>query len=439
MLERIKGWIWKKPIGFDWHQYVQTTIKLKRQKRRQRVVDAGQAAIDQAQVAAAKVAAGSLAAGAAAKDGAKAAANSAGQVAVASIQQTPAALAWLLGPAAAVLGRVMGAIYAILAQPAVAGPIAIAGSIALISGLFRLSGGAGHEAWIPLGIGAALLAASLPALAGRMGFNPGRTFRFKLPPAPPVPSFNKRSGIALAGAAVLVGGLGYIATRSGSPLTTIASNATTPSLVAKPSIEARQMQALTGDTIKLDGRIVRLSGIEAPDLQQLCTQGASKRWKCGEAAQSALERLARGKTVRCIVASTEPSGRALATCTVDGRDLAAEVLKAGHVFSTSGYFGAYASLEAEAKRGKAGLWSGEAERPADYRTRLWEAAAKSAPDGCPIKAHLTQAGKIYVLPWASDYARVTIRATRGDRWFCSEQDATAAGFRSDGLKSGARG
>jgi endonuclease YncB( thermonuclease family) len=432
MFERIKGWIWKRPIGFDWHQYVQTTIKLKRQQRRQRVVDAGQAAVDQAQAAAGKVAAGSLAAGAAAKDGAKAAANTAGQIAVSSIQQTPAALAWLLGPVAALAARVTRPLYAILARPAVAGPLVVAGLIAVISGLARWSAGSLHEAWMPLGIGAALLAAGLPALAGQMGFNPGRTFRFKMPPGPPVPALNVRSGLALAGAALLVGGLGYVATRSGAPLTSLATTATSPSLTAKPTIEARQMQALSGDTIRLDGRTVRLSGIEAPDRQQVCTQGASKRWKCGETAQVALERLGRGKSVRCVVASTEPSGRSLATCTVDGRDLAADLLKDGHVFSSSGYFGAYASLESEAKRNKAGLWAGEAERPADYRTRLWEAAAKSAPDGCPIKAHVTQGGKVYVLPWASDYARVTIRATRGDRWFCSEQDAAAAGFKLGG-------
>lgn len=429
MFERIKGWIWKKPVGFDWHQYVQTTIKLKRQKRRQRVVDAGKIAVDQAQGAAAKVAAGSLAAGVAAKDGAKAAANSAGQLAVSSIQQTPAALSWLLGPAAGLAGRMMRPLYAILARPAVAGPLAIAGLIALISGLVRFNGAAGHEAWMPLGTGAVLLAASLPALAGQMGFNPGRTFRFKMPPGPPAPSLNKRSALALAGAAALVGGLGYIATRTGSPLTALATSATTLSLAAKPTIEGRQMQALTGDTLRLDGRTVRLSGIEAPDQQQLCTHGAAKRWKCGEAAQAALERLARGKSVRCQVASTEPSGRNLATCAVDGRDLAADLLKAGHVFSTSGYFGAYASLEAEAKRGKTGVWAGDAERPADYRTRLWDTAAKSAPDGCPIKGHVTASGKSYILPWSGEYARVTVRATRGDRWFCNEQDAVSAGFK----------
>ena len=58
--------------GFEWHKYVRTTIKLKREQRRQRVLDARRAAVHQAGAAGVALAAGSRAAGAAAWDGAKA-------------------------------------------------------------------------------------------------------------------------------------------------------------------------------------------------------------------------------------------------------------------------------------------------------------------------------------------------------------------------------
>jgi endonuclease YncB( thermonuclease family) len=431
MLERIKGWIWKKPTGFDWHQYVQTTIKLRREQRRQRVVDAGHAAVDQAQAAAARVAAGSLAAGVAAKDGAIAAASSAGQMAASSLQQTPEVMARWLGPPARLSARLLRPIARAISEPSVAGPLAIAGAIALVSGLTKwVQTGSIHEAWMPLGVGTGLLMLCLPSLARSMGFDPGRTFRYRTPRLPN-PALGTRPAIALGLATLAVLGLGTLAVRmfpSGPAATALTTSQPKPTLTAKPIIEARGAQAMTGDTLRLDGRVVRLSGIEAPDRQQLCARGAAKRWRCGETAQSALERAARGKTVRCVVASTDATSRSLATCTVDGRDLAAELLKEGHVFSTSGFFGSYASLESEAKKAKVGLWAGDAERPADYRTRLWDAAKQSAPDGCPIKA-LAQSSKTYVLPWSSDYSRTNVRATRGDRWFCSEQDAVAAGFK----------
>src|SRR6476661_4564427 len=58
--------------GFEWHKYVRTTIKLKREQRRQRIVDARRAAVHQAGEAGVALAAGSRAAGAAAVDGARA-------------------------------------------------------------------------------------------------------------------------------------------------------------------------------------------------------------------------------------------------------------------------------------------------------------------------------------------------------------------------------
>ena len=38
--------------------------------------------------------------------------------------------------------------------------------------------------------------------------------------------------------------------------------------------------------------------------------------------------------------------------------------------------------------------------------------------------------KTYLMPWDADYARATIRPGRGDRWFCGEQEAQTAGFKS---------
>jgi hypothetical protein len=35
-----------------------------------------------------------------------------------------------------------------------------------------------------------------------------------------------------------------------------------------------------------------------------------------------------------------------------------------------------------------------------------------------------------VVPGARDYERVRVLTSRGDRWFCSEQDATSAGFKA---------
>ena len=77
-----------------------------------------------------------------------------------------------------------------------------------------------------------------------------------------------------------------------------------------------------------------------------------------------------------------------------------------------------------------GLWNGEAERPGTYRARTWEEAKRAAPDGCPIKGQVAGGARVYVLPWSPEYGRVRVSRARGDRWFCSEKEAIAAGWRA---------
>jgi endonuclease YncB( thermonuclease family) len=207
------------------------------------------------------------------------------------------------------------------------------------------------------------------------------------------------------------------------------------SLSSLPGLGGDRLQGraavLSGDTLRVGGRAVRLSGIDAPELDQNCGGNhRGRRWRCGVAAQNALDALARGRTVLCNIAGSDDSGHPLAICHLGDKDLAAEMVRRGHAFAGAGLFSSYRRLEAEARSAKRGVWrTALVERPADYRARTWEAAKRSAPDGCPIKGHVTADGRIYVLPWSRDYARLRVREQRGERWFCSEREARAAGWR----------
>ena len=100
------------------------------------------------------------------------------------------------------------------------------------------------------------------------------------------------------------------------------------------------------------------------------------------------------------------------------------------MFAEAGLFASYSSLEREARAAKAGIWvGGETERPAEFRAKVWEEAKRRAPDGCPIKGRVTGGARVYVLPWSPDYERGRVQKERGERWFCSEQEAVAAGWK----------
>ena len=52
-----------------------------------------------------------------------------------------------------------------------------------------------------------------------------------------------------------------------------------------------------------------------------------------------------------------------------------------------------------------------------------------APSGCAIKGNVTKNGRIYHMPWSPWYAQIKIEPDKGKRWFCTEAEALAAGWR----------
>jgi endonuclease YncB( thermonuclease family) len=451
--------LWRrKSEGFEWHKYVRTTIKLRRRDRRQRIAraqeavvgglkDAGQVAVeglkDAGQVAVeglrdagrAGVAAGSSGMAAAGRWGLvgmrmgavgadrladqlpRAAALVASSVLVPAGRWTRARLM----PMAVVVDR-SGYVQALL----------LLGSVLLSIGLLHAnSAGLDSKAMAVTGLGLALLAVgSLPySVGGREWPGSGLLRRAlgwldrHLPWLDRLPRLPFRMvGGVLALAAVLWAGWSMLRHPGGVTLASL------PGLGGE-TLEGRAT-ALTGDTLRLRGRTVRLSGIDAPELDQQCgAQSRGRSWRCGAAAQTSLQALVRGQTVRCVAGGSDASGHSLASCYLGDKDLAAELVRRGHAFAETGAFSTYARLESTARSAKLGLWRSDVERPSDYRARRWETASRSAPEGCPIKGQVTAEGRVYILPWSTDYARVRVREQRGERWFCSEDEARAAGWR----------
>jgi hypothetical protein len=87
------------------------------------------------------------------------------------------------------------------------------------------------------------------------------------------------------------------------------------------------------------------------------------------------------------------------------------------------------TVEADARTRKVGVWQGPAEAPWDFRHGEWKTAEVAAPKNCAIKGNISSHGHIYHMPWSPWYDRVRIDESRGERWFCSEAEAQAAGWR----------
>jgi endonuclease YncB( thermonuclease family) len=392
--------------GFEWHKYIRTTIRVRREARRQRVVDARRAAGQQVGAAGAALAAGSRAAGSAAREGARAGLGALGL-----------GLQALWSLAVHGLRLAMRPVVSALRRPNIGGPVALAGAVALGAGIGRArSIGLDGESVATLAIGIVLMSALLPMLAPQM--------RWQLPR---IAGLSWRTAATAVAVVALVGSVAWFA--GGGGLGNLAGVGNFAFFGASKPLQGRAY-ATGADTLRVAGTYVKLVGIEAPEHDQRCEDARGRSWRCGAAAEAALSRLVDGRPVSCALSGGDDAGRKWALCSIGSRDVGAELVRRGHVFADGTIFARYASQEREARSAKAGLWRGSAERPAAYRAKLWEEARRRAPGGCPIKGHIAGASRVYVLPWSPDYPRVRVQTARGERWFCSEEEAVAAGFRA---------
>jgi len=192
---------------------------------------------------------------------------------------------------------------------------------------------------------------------------------------------------------------------------------------------AGEARVIDGDTIQIGETRIRLEGIDAPEAGQTCGRKWVGTWRCGDAATEHVARLVKDQTVRCEPRGTDRYGRYLGVCSTGDVEINADLVRRGLAWAFIKYSRAYVEVEAEARALRIGIWQGDATPPWEYRRRAWDGAADIAPNGCAIKGNVTRNGQIYHMPWSPWYAQIRIEPEKGKRWFCSESDALAAGWR----------
>jgi endonuclease YncB( thermonuclease family) len=205
-----------------------------------------------------------------------------------------------------------------------------------------------------------------------------------------------------------------------------------------------------GDTITIASTKIRLEGIDAPETDQLCLDERGAIWTCGIEARERLAARVGGHEITCRLSGTDRYHRSLGTCSLDGADLNAWMVQEGWALAFVHYSQAYAAEESAARTDQRGLWKGAFIAPWDWRHRdrktivlgalsvpltaqaelLAPASSAGAPSlECTIKGNVNRSGeRIYHMPGQVAYAHINM-AGAGKRWFCTPDEAAAAGWR----------
>jgi endonuclease YncB( thermonuclease family) len=211
-----------------------------------------------------------------------------------------------------------------------------------------------------------------------------------------------------------------------------------------------------GGTLQLGDVTYRLDGIDAPELDQICIDEHADAWACGVEAREQLAKLIGDRQVRCEDLGPGPyKKRHIGVCSVEGESagLNALVVRQGFALNFEPYArGRFKDDEAGARDQRRGLWRGCFVAPQEFRRGRKDGALLGdscrgdkdreiravlfpddpvMPPGCSIKGKLAVRARftgnvgVYHLQGCRSYPALT----KPDRWFCSEDDAQAAGFR----------
>jgi endonuclease YncB( thermonuclease family) len=206
-----------------------------------------------------------------------------------------------------------------------------------------------------------------------------------------------------------------------------------------------------GDQVQIGNTRIRLGGIDAPSGDQLCLNTKGERWTCGVAAREELIKYAGNKPWSCHTRRLDSRGRTVARCEVDGEDIQKWMVKNGWALAFVRFSRDYEADEKAAREAKAGMWAGAFIAPWDWRARnknttimgatkppdtaktilLASASGSVAPSpDCTIKGNVNRSGEcIYHQPSSRWYAKIEMNISKGTRWFCSVDEAEAAGCR----------
>jgi endonuclease YncB( thermonuclease family) len=208
-----------------------------------------------------------------------------------------------------------------------------------------------------------------------------------------------------------------------------------------------------GDTLTLDGTIYRLDGIDAPELDQNCTDKEGTTIPCGVIAPDRLMDSIGKRSVICDDKGADHSyrntNRRIGECRIEGEALTLNewLVRQGLAFNFEPYaHGRFMAAQNDAQANHRGFWPGCFVMPQDFRrgnehtailhgescdeknrSRLFD-NGEQHPPGCIIKGkfrNIEGFRGIYHIEGCRSYQRLK----SVDRWFCSEEDAQAAHFR----------
>lgn len=201
---------------------------------------------------------------------------------------------------------------------------------------------------------------------------------------------------------------------------------------------AAAVRVVDGDTIEVDGQVVDLAGIDAPEPGQLC-HSAGFDWHCGlVAAYELRKRIAlSGSDIRCTTETGDAApgtagGPVRADCWVGDSSLASDQIRSGLGVTSTNAPARLAHDETFAREAGLGIWGSRFVRPADWRAGVrLDGGVPDVDRDCVLIGYPDRSGRPgqYLSILDPDYEQALGDAAAGLAVrLCSDEAARAAGW-----------
>lgn len=127
-----------------------------------------------------------------------------------------------------------------------------------------------------------------------------------------------------------------------------------------------KIKVIDGDSIVIGEREIRLSGLDAPEYNQMCKNAQGEDYACGQKSLKALRHLV-GPDLKCKMIVKDKYKREVSTCESRGININKKMVEIGWAVAYTRYTKEYSEVEKLAKKNKIGIWQGRFMKPELYR------------------------------------------------------------------------
>ena len=129
------------------------------------------------------------------------------------------------------------------------------------------------------------------------------------------------------------------------------------------------LKVTDGDTIVINGKKIRFSGIDTPEINQTCIKNF-KIEECGIIAKNLLIKKIGQSKVECVEEGKDYFNRVLAECFIEDESLSKYLVRNGYAFAFKKYSKKFIEDENFAKINNLGIWATTFQYPWEYRKTI---------------------------------------------------------------------